>query len=91
MSRTVYCVILKREAKGLNEVPMPGELGQNIYHNVSEEGWPQLLQWLQMVINENQLTTADPACIRQIEEHLKEFISNDNQRHHLPSGFHPKN
>ncbi len=90
MQRTVYCTILKREAEGLDEAPMPGELGQNIYHHVSAEGWSQLLQWLQMFINENQLTTADPANLKQIEKHLEAYIFSDNHRHNLPAGFHPK-
>ena len=31
MTRMVNCVVLKREAEGLDSVPHPGELGQRIY------------------------------------------------------------
>ena len=41
MARTVQCVILKREAEGLDYAPYPGELGQRIYENVSKEAWQQ--------------------------------------------------
>ena len=39
MSRTVYCVLLKREAPGLDRPTYPGELGQRIFDNVSKEAW----------------------------------------------------
>ena len=35
MARTVHCVILGKEAEGLDWAPYPGELGQRIYDNVS--------------------------------------------------------
>ena len=35
MSRIVNCVVLKREAAGLDSPPHPGPLGVRIYENVS--------------------------------------------------------
>ncbi len=63
MAQMVECVVLKREAEGLDEPPHPGELGRRIYENVSKEGWTEWLQRLQMIINENQLNSADPSSI----------------------------
>ena len=34
----VECVVLKREAEGLDTPPHPGEIGKRIYENVSKEG-----------------------------------------------------
>jgi len=51
MSRTVNCVVLKREAEGLDEPPYPGALGERIFANVSREGWQEWLVRLQMIIN----------------------------------------
>ena len=59
MSRIVNCVVLKREAEGLEYPPHPGSLGERIYENVSAEGWKQWLERLTMIINENGLNTAD--------------------------------
>jgi Fe-S cluster biosynthesis and repair protein YggX len=43
MSRIVNCVVLKREAVGLDAPPHPGPLGMRIYANVSRKagknGW----------------------------------------------------
>ena len=42
MSRTVQCVLLGREAPGLDRQPYPGELGKRIHENVSKEAWATL-------------------------------------------------
>ena len=66
MTRTVQCVVLKIEAEGLDKPPHPGELGQRIFENVSQEGWGQWLERLTTIINENGLSTADEKAIELI-------------------------
>ena len=87
MNRKVDCVVLKREAEGLTEPPHPGELGQRIYENVSEEGWQQWLQRLQTIINENQLNTGDVDTIRLIEKHMLGFLFEEGEFGDRPAGF----
>jgi len=87
MSRTVQCVVLKRQAEGLDTVPHPGELGQRIFHEVSKEAWGQWLERLQMIINENQLNTADPASLELIERHMLGFFFAEGDYGGLPQGF----
>lgn len=87
MARTVQCVVLKREAEGLDEPPHPGDLGRRIYENVSREGWSEWLQRLQMIINENQLSTADPGSIGLIEQHMRGFFFGEGSLGGLPAGF----
>jgi len=70
MGRVVQCVVLKREAEGLDAPPHPGSLGERIYENVSREGWQKWLERLTMIINENGLNTADRDSIEQIEKHM---------------------
>ena len=87
MARMVRCVVVKREAEGLPEPPHPGELGQRIFDNVSAEGWVEWLQRLQMIINENQLNTADPRAIELIEQHMLGFFFEEGELGGLPQGF----
>ena len=87
MARTVNCVVLKQAAEGLEEPPLPGELGERIYENVSAQGWNQWLERLQMIINENQLTSADPESQRLIEQHLLGFLFDEGDHGGLPAGF----
>ena len=87
MSRTVNCVVLKREAEGLDTIPHPGPLGERIYENVSAEGWQQWLQRLTMIINENGLNTADPASLQVIEQHMLGFLFGEGEAGGTPEGF----
>ena len=87
MARTVQCVVLKREAEGLDEPPHPGELGRRVYENVSKEGWSEWLQRLQMIINENQISTADPGSIELVEQHMRGFLFAEGRLGSLPTGF----
>lgn len=89
MTRMVHCVVLNREAEGLDAPPHPGELGQRIYENVSREGWQQWLERLTMIINENGLSTADPAALELIEKHMVGFLFKEGEMGSLPEGFRP--
>ena len=39
MSKTIYCVHLKKEAPSMSFQIYPGELGKKIYQNISQEAW----------------------------------------------------
>jgi Fe-S cluster biosynthesis and repair protein YggX len=79
--------VLKREAEGFDAPPHPGDIGIRIYHNVSKDGWQQWLQRLQMIINENQLNTADSMSIELIEKHMLGFFFDEGDYGGLPQGF----
>ena len=87
MARMVDCVVLKREAEGLDEPPHPGDIGRRIYESVSKEGWTEWLQRLQMIINENQLNSADPRSLEVIEQHMLGFLFGEGDLGALPQGF----
>lgn len=89
MARIINCVVLKREAEGLDSIPHPGELGERIYENVSAEGWKQWLERLTMIINENGLNTADPASVEVIEKHMLGFLFDEGEFGDVPEGFRP--
>ena len=87
MSRTVKCVILETDAPGLERVPYPGELGQRIYENVSAEGWAQWVERQTMIINENGLSTIDPASLELLEQYMLGFIFKEGDLGQQPEGF----
>ena len=89
MGRVVQCVVLNREAEGLDEAPHPGSLGERIYENVSREGWQQWLERLTMIINENGLNTADTGSIEVIEKHMLGFLFKEGDFGATPEGFQP--
>ena len=87
MSRIVNCVVLKREAEGLEAPTHPGPLGERIYNEVSKEGWQQWQERLVIIINENSLSTADINHLELIEKHMLGFLFGEGDHGQMPAGF----
>ena len=74
MSRNVQCVLLKREAPGLDRPPYPGELGKRIYESVSKEAWQKWVGHQTMLINEYRLTPIEPKARKFLETEMEKFL-----------------
>lgn len=74
MTREVQCVVLKRQAEGLDRPPYPGELGQRIYDNVSREGWQRWVRHQTMLLNEYRLSPIDPKARKFLEGEMEKFF-----------------
>ena len=74
MSRTVKCQLLGKEMPGLNYAPYPGELGQKIYDNISQEAWQKWLGHQTMLINEYRLTPMEPEARKYLEAEMEKFF-----------------
>jgi Fe-S cluster biosynthesis and repair protein YggX len=74
MSRTVHCVVLKRDAEGLDRLPYPGALGQRIYEQVSKEAWGRWVKHQVMLINEYRLSPVDPKARKFLEAEMEKFL-----------------
>ena len=74
MSRTVNCIMLNKEAEGLDFAPYPGELGQKIYDNVSKEAWQRWVNHQTMLINEYRLTPIEPEARKFLETEMEKFF-----------------
>jgi Fe-S cluster biosynthesis and repair protein YggX len=74
MARTVQCVLLKKEADGLDFAPYPGELGKRIYAGVSKEAWAQWLKHQTMLVNENRLNLADQRARQYLARQMEQFF-----------------
>jgi Fe-S cluster biosynthesis and repair protein YggX len=83
----VQCVVLKREAPGLERAPYPGELGKRIYENVSKEAWAQWLKQQTMLINENRLTPIEPKARKFLETEMEKFFFGAGSA--APQGYLP--
>lgn len=74
MSRTVNCVVLGKEAEGMDYAPYPGELGQKIYDSVSKEAWQRWLGHQTMLINEYRLTPIEPEARKFLEGEMDKYF-----------------
>lgn len=73
-ARMIHCVKLNRKAPGLTFLPYPGELGQTIYHHVSEEAWNDWINELTRLINEGRVDVSDPKAKQALEDQMKIFL-----------------
>ena len=85
MSRMVQCVVLKREAPGLDRPTYPGELGKRIYENVSKEAWQRWIAHQTMLINEYRLTPVEPKARKFLEAEMEKFFFGTGST--APEGF----
>ena len=74
MSHSVHCVKLKKEAEGLSKPPYPGEIGQKIYDNVSQEAWEMWLGQQTMFINEYRLSLIDAKAREFLQNEMEKFL-----------------
>lgn len=74
MSRTVTCILLGGERPGLDRMPYPGDLGQRVYDNVSQEAWQQWLAHQTMLINENRLELFQPKDRQFLADEMEKFF-----------------
>ncbi len=74
MTRMVNCVLLKKEAEGLDRPTYPGDLGKRIFENVSKEAWQQWIRHQTMLINEYRLSPIDPKARAFLEEEMEKFF-----------------
>jgi Fe-S cluster biosynthesis and repair protein YggX len=87
VARMVQCVVLKREAEGLERAPYPGELGRRIYEAVSKEAWAQWLRHQTLLINEYRLTPIEPKARKFLEAEMEKFFFGAGSK--APQGYQP--
>jgi len=88
MARMVNCVVLGREAEGLDVPPYPGELGKRIYENVSKEAWQKWLSHQTMLINEYRLSPMEPKARKFLEQEMEKFFFGEGSQR--PEGYTPQ-
>lgn len=87
MPRTVQCVLLKKEADGLDFAPYPGELGKRIYDNVSKEAFEQWKRHQTMLVNENRLNLADARARQYLARQMELYFFGEGAD--KPQGYVP--
>ncbi len=88
MTRMVKCAKLGRELPGLEKPSYPGELGERIFENVSQQAWDMWLQHQVLIINHNGLVLADPAHRQFLTQQMEEFFFGLGAQ--MPEGWTPE-
>lgn len=74
MNHKVHCIKLDREAEGLAFQVWPGELGQRIYDNVSQQAWNEWIKHQTILVNENRINPIDPKGRQFIEQEMEKYF-----------------
>ena len=71
---TVFCVKLQKEANAMQCAPVPGEVGQRIVREISQEGWSKWLDHQTILINEYRLNLLEPEAKKFLLEEMEKFL-----------------
>lgn len=88
MTRLIQCTKLQKEAEGLAQPPLPGEMGQKIYEHISKEAWQMWLSHQTMLINEYRLSMIDSKSRTFLMQEMDKFLFGPGSE--KPAGFVPK-
>ncbi len=74
MGKTIRCCKLNKDAESLDFPPLPGELGQRIFSQVSKEAWQAWLKHQTMLINEQRLNLADSTARAYLRTQVEQYF-----------------
>ena len=87
MTRMVHCKKFDKELPGMARPPYPGELGQKIFDNISQEAWMAWLNQQTILINEYRLSMIDPKAQSFLREEMEKFLFGDGGQ--MPEAYVP--
>ena len=88
MTRTVVCRKYRKKLQGLENPPLPGPAGEEIFNTVSKQAWLEWQELQTMLINEKQLSLMDPEARKYLQEQMDKFLA--GQGHDRAEGFVPQ-
>ena len=74
MAKLVMCKKLGKELPGFEKAPWPGEIGQRIVAEISQDAWKMWLESAKMIINEYRLNLAQPEAQKIIVEQMNIYL-----------------
>jgi len=74
MKNEVFCVRLKKNLIGLEEIPVQGKLGEKIKKHVSQQAWKEWLSHQTILINEKKLNLFKLKDRLYLKEALNNFF-----------------
>ncbi|ASP37478.1 oxidative damage protection protein [Bacterioplanes sanyensis] len=89
MARTVFCKKYQQTLPGLEQPPIPGPAGEDIFANVSQQAWQEWTDHQTRLINEKHLNMMDVQARKYLTEQRRKFLS--NEEFDQAEGYVPEN
>ena len=70
----MYCTKLKSEQPALSYQPVPGEIGERIWREISQTAWDMWLVHQTKIINEYRLDLLDSKAQEFLLDELEDFL-----------------
>jgi Fe-S cluster biosynthesis and repair protein YggX len=74
MSKTVFCLKLNKQAPALLSPPFPNDLGDRIFHNISQPAWDGWVIEQTKLINELRLDISDEKSQDFLQNKMLEYL-----------------
>ena len=79
----VFCKRKQKKLPALAKPPYPGEIGEKIFQNISQEGWEEWQAHQVKLINEFRLRPSDKKAKKFILEEMQRFLF-EGKAHEIP-------
>ena len=89
MSRTVLCQKYQQQLPGLDQAPIPGPAGEDIFNHVSRRAWDEWTAHQTRLINEKHLNLMDLQARKYLTEQRRKFLNNED--YDKADGYVPEN
>ena len=87
MTDSILCAKLGKTGSRLAAPPFPGQLGEKIHQQISQEAWRLWLSHQTMLINEYRLSLIDPKAREFLRKEMENYFFGHGSD--KPSGFVP--
>lgn len=74
MVRKVFCKRKKEESEGLDEPPMFGKLGKEIYAHTSRAAWDEWQEMQLKIVNEYRLDLSEKEARNMLTQQMRVFL-----------------
>ncbi|QCI25733.1 oxidative damage protection protein [Buchnera aphidicola (Sitobion avenae)] len=74
MSRIIFCTFLEEKSEGQDFQSYPGELGRQIYNQISKKAWKKWIARQTILINEKNLNMLDLQDRKKLEKYMISFL-----------------
>ena len=71
----ILCSKLKKKLPKLKSIPIPSNIGNYIYENISEKAWDMWLEYQTKYINENKLNLRNNTDRKKLNKEMLLFLN----------------